>query len=171
MGIERKWRLCTVSGTGWDGSGNYGENWNNKRCKWDEGHFHRIGTQPRLQYKHSHDVDPSYSISRAMRQSSKAINTIRQHPLSYPLEGKDIVRVRRTMIPQILVSNTRLAQAASGCAPSVDALPIFDVKQQSVRNPARMGGCPTSLVGLVTITGVWGKESLPSAPLEMSLRQ
>ncbi|KOX74516.1 Tachykinin-like peptides receptor 99D [Melipona quadrifasciata] len=37
------------------------------------------------------------------------------------------------------VSNTRLAQAASGCAPSVDVLPIFDVKQQSVRNPARMG--------------------------------
>ncbi|KOX74708.1 hypothetical protein WN51_13143 [Melipona quadrifasciata] len=32
-----------------------------------------------------------------------------------------------------------LAQAASGCAPSVDVLPIFDVKQQSVRNPARMG--------------------------------
>ncbi|KOX73432.1 hypothetical protein WN51_14478 [Melipona quadrifasciata] len=42
-------------------------------------------------------------------------------------------------ITQIRVSNTRLAQAASGCAPSVDVLPIFDVKQQSVRNPARMG--------------------------------
>ncbi|KOX77226.1 hypothetical protein WN51_10316 [Melipona quadrifasciata] len=46
---------------------------------------------------------------------------------------------RRPRIPQIRVSNTRLAQAASGCAPSVDVLPIFDVKQQSVRNPARMG--------------------------------
>ncbi|KOX74071.1 hypothetical protein WN51_14151 [Melipona quadrifasciata] len=45
----------------------------------------------------------------------------------------------RPRIPQILVSNTRLAQAASGCAPSVDVLPIFDVKQQSMRNPARMG--------------------------------
>ncbi|KOX81311.1 hypothetical protein WN51_12299 [Melipona quadrifasciata] len=46
---------------------------------------------------------------------------------------------KRPRIPQIRVSNTRLAQAASGCAPSVDVLPIFDVKQQSVRNPARMG--------------------------------
>ncbi|KOX71820.1 hypothetical protein WN51_03631 [Melipona quadrifasciata] len=46
---------------------------------------------------------------------------------------------RRPRIPQVRVSNTRLAQAASGCAPSVDVLPIFDVKQQSVRNPARMG--------------------------------
>ncbi|KOX70431.1 hypothetical protein WN51_04834 [Melipona quadrifasciata] len=53
-------------------------------------------------------------------------------------------REKRPTIPQIRVSNTRLAQAASGCAPSVDVLPIFDVKQQSVRNPARMGG-PTSL--------------------------
>ncbi|KOX80806.1 hypothetical protein WN51_03868 [Melipona quadrifasciata] len=43
----------------------------------------------------------------------------------------------RPRIPQIRVSNTRLAQAASGCAPSVDVLPIFDVKQHSVRNPAR----------------------------------
>ncbi|KOX67802.1 hypothetical protein WN51_07655 [Melipona quadrifasciata] len=48
-------------------------------------------------------------------------------------------RSNRPRIPQIRVSNTRLAQAASGCAPSVDVLPIFDVKQQSVRNPARMG--------------------------------
>ncbi|KOX77605.1 hypothetical protein WN51_09270 [Melipona quadrifasciata] len=47
--------------------------------------------------------------------------------------------LKRPRIPQIRVSNTRLAQAASGCAPSVDVLPIFDVKQQSVRNPARMG--------------------------------
>ncbi|KOX69357.1 hypothetical protein WN51_06357 [Melipona quadrifasciata] len=41
-----------------------------------------IGTQPRLQYKHSHDVDPGDSIGRAMRQSSKTshgltINTTR----------------------------------------------------------------------------------------------
>ncbi|KAK1126362.1 hypothetical protein K0M31_005000 [Melipona bicolor] len=48
------------------------------------------------------------------------------------------------MILQILVSNTRLAQAASGCAPSVDVLPIFDVKQQSVRNPARIGDQKTN---------------------------
>ncbi|KOX74076.1 hypothetical protein WN51_14156 [Melipona quadrifasciata] len=60
----------------------------------------------------------------------------------------------RPRIPQIRVSNTRLAQAASGCAPSVDVLPIFDVKQQSVRNAARMGENQPS---------VWGKESLPSA--------
>ncbi|KOX80316.1 hypothetical protein WN51_08095, partial [Melipona quadrifasciata] len=52
--------------------------------------------------------------------------------------NRDHVR-NRPRIPQIRVSNTRLAQAASGCAPSVDVLPIFDVKQQSVRNPARMG--------------------------------
>ncbi|KOX68627.1 hypothetical protein WN51_04113 [Melipona quadrifasciata] len=47
--------------------------------------------------------------------------------------------IKRPRISQIRVSNTRLVQAASGCAPSVDVLPIFDVKQQSVRNPARMG--------------------------------
>ncbi|KOX76226.1 hypothetical protein WN51_11966 [Melipona quadrifasciata] len=41
------------------------------------------------------------------------------------------VRGERPRIPQIRVSNTRLAQAASGCAPSVDVLPIFDVKQQN----------------------------------------
>ncbi|KOX73920.1 hypothetical protein WN51_13998 [Melipona quadrifasciata] len=52
-------------------------------------------TQPRLQYKHSHDVDPGYSIGRAMRQSSKASHgpDHRQHPLSDPLRGKDITRV------------------------------------------------------------------------------
>ncbi|KOX80397.1 hypothetical protein WN51_06686 [Melipona quadrifasciata] len=50
-----------------------------------------------------------------------------------------VLLLQRPRIPQIRVSNTRLAQAASGCAPSVDVLPIFDVKQQSVRNPARMG--------------------------------
>ncbi|KOX80831.1 hypothetical protein WN51_04696 [Melipona quadrifasciata] len=44
--------------------------------------------------------DPGYSIGRTMRQSSKkllmglTINTTRQHPLSDPLRGKDIVRVR-----------------------------------------------------------------------------
>ncbi|KOX80486.1 hypothetical protein WN51_12969 [Melipona quadrifasciata] len=54
------------------------------------------------------------------------------------VEGR-MERFSRPRIPQIRVSNTRLAQAASGCAPSVDVLPIFDVKQQSVRNPARMG--------------------------------
>ncbi|KOX77875.1 hypothetical protein WN51_05761 [Melipona quadrifasciata] len=52
---------------------------------------------------------------------------------------KHVPAVSRPRIPQIRVSNTRLAQTASGCAPSVDVLPIFDVKQQSVRNPARMG--------------------------------
>ncbi|KOX73002.1 hypothetical protein WN51_01370 [Melipona quadrifasciata] len=54
-----------------------------------------LGTQPRLQYKHSHDVDPGYSIGRAMRQSSKASHgpDYRQHPLSDPLRGKDITRV------------------------------------------------------------------------------
>ncbi|KOX76773.1 hypothetical protein WN51_11197 [Melipona quadrifasciata] len=36
------------------------------------------------------------------------------------------VIVQRPRIPQIRVSNTRLAQAASGCAPSVDVLPISD---------------------------------------------
>ncbi|KOX73162.1 hypothetical protein WN51_14649 [Melipona quadrifasciata] len=51
---------------------------------------------------------------------------------------KVTVHFERPRIPQTRVSNTRLAQAASGCAPSVDVLPIFDVKQQSVRNPARM---------------------------------
>ncbi|KOX70611.1 Histone-lysine N-methyltransferase SETMAR, partial [Melipona quadrifasciata] len=53
------------------------------------------GTQPRLQYKHSHDVDPGYSIGRAMRQSSKASHgpDHRQHPLSDSLRGKDITRV------------------------------------------------------------------------------
>ncbi|KOX81021.1 hypothetical protein WN51_05708 [Melipona quadrifasciata] len=45
---------------------------------------------------------------------------------------------KRPRIPQLRVSNTRLAQAASGCAPSVEVLPISNVKQSSVRNPARM---------------------------------
>ncbi|KOX76780.1 hypothetical protein WN51_11204 [Melipona quadrifasciata] len=86
-------------------------------------------------------------------------------------EGTQIPEIKlkqRPRIPQIRVSNTRLAQAASGCAPSVDVLPIFDVKQQSVRNPARMGYEPPALVGLVTTTSVWGKESLPSAPTDES---
>ncbi|KOX68181.1 hypothetical protein WN51_06075 [Melipona quadrifasciata] len=37
------------------------------------------------------------------------------------------------VIPRLRVSNTRLAQAASGCAPSVEVLPISDVKQSRVR--------------------------------------
>ncbi|KOX72367.1 hypothetical protein WN51_01466 [Melipona quadrifasciata] len=43
------------------------------------------------------------------------------------------------MIPRLRVSNTRLAQAASGCAPSVEVLPIFDVKQAACGTPARRG--------------------------------
>ncbi|KOX73874.1 hypothetical protein WN51_13952 [Melipona quadrifasciata] len=62
------------------------------------------------------------------------------------------------------------AQAASGCAPSVEVLPISDVAANKAEcgNTARMHG-PSSLVGLVTTTSVWGKESLPSGPTEMSL--
>ncbi|KAK1132604.1 hypothetical protein K0M31_013989, partial [Melipona bicolor] len=47
-------------------------------------------------------------------------------------------------IPRLRDSNTRLAQAASGCAPSVEVLPISDVKQAECGtplgwwNPARM---------------------------------
>ncbi|KOX67735.1 hypothetical protein WN51_08730 [Melipona quadrifasciata] len=66
-------------------------------------------------------------------------------------------------ISQIRVSNTRLAQAASGCAPSVDVLLIFDVLSSRVCGTP-LGWVRTSLVGLV-ITSVWGKKSLPSAPL------
>ncbi|KOX68360.1 hypothetical protein WN51_07124 [Melipona quadrifasciata] len=58
-------------------------------------------------------------------------------------ERKAESKRERPTIPRIRVSNTRLAQAASGCAPSVDVLPIFDVKQQSVRNPARNGSLRT----------------------------
>ncbi|KOX77211.1 hypothetical protein WN51_10301 [Melipona quadrifasciata] len=72
-------------------------------------------------------------------------------------------RNRRPRIPQIRVSNTRLAQTASGCAPSVDVLPIFDVKQQSVRNPARMGA--NQLVGLVIIS-VWSKGVAAISPTD-----
>ncbi|KAK1131913.1 hypothetical protein K0M31_016060 [Melipona bicolor] len=58
-------------------------------------------------------------------------------------------------------------QAAGGCAPSVEILPISNIKQSSVRNLARMGGggggCSrASLAGLVTITGVWGKSTQKS---------
>ncbi|KOX71901.1 hypothetical protein WN51_03046 [Melipona quadrifasciata] len=70
--------------------------------------------------------------------------------------------ILRPRILQIRVSNTRLAQAASGCAPSVDVLPIFDVKQQSVRNPARDGWGPTSPF---KDTGIKIVESLTSFPL------
>ncbi|KOX74314.1 Fatty acyl-CoA reductase 1 [Melipona quadrifasciata] len=57
-----------------------------------------------------------------------------------------ILHYTRPRIPPIRVSNTRLAQAASGCAPSVHVLPIFDVKQQRVRNPARMGATLTAFL-------------------------
>ncbi|KOX68268.1 hypothetical protein WN51_06162 [Melipona quadrifasciata] len=51
------------------------------------------GTQPRLQYKRSHDVDPGDSIGRAMRQSSKTSHgpDHKHHqitPAFRPLEGK-----------------------------------------------------------------------------------
>ncbi|KOX80140.1 hypothetical protein WN51_08316 [Melipona quadrifasciata] len=87
----------------------------------------------------------------------------------------------RPRIPQIRVSNTRLAQAASDCAPSVDVLPIFDVKQQSVRNPARMGA-NHSLVGVsynkrlgykespLPAISVWGI-MLQACPLEGKHRE
>ncbi|KAK1130296.1 hypothetical protein K0M31_018433, partial [Melipona bicolor] len=45
-------------------------------------------------------------------------------------------------IPRLRVSNTRLAQVASGCAPSVEVLPISDVKQNRCGNTARMDGRP-----------------------------
>ncbi|KAK1129800.1 hypothetical protein K0M31_019509 [Melipona bicolor] len=78
-------------------------------------------------------------------------------------------------IPRLRVSNTQLAQAAGGCAPSVEVLPIFDVKQAACGTPLGMGGDPRgpALAGVVitTTSVVWGvKESLPSAPL-MSPRQ
>ncbi|KOX70819.1 Potassium voltage-gated channel protein Shal [Melipona quadrifasciata] len=51
------------------------------------------GTQPGLQYKHSHDVDPSDSIGRTVRQSSKTSHGLdhKHHqitPFFGPLEGK-----------------------------------------------------------------------------------
>ncbi|KOX75244.1 hypothetical protein WN51_13285 [Melipona quadrifasciata] len=53
----------------------------------------RRGTQSRLQYKHSHDVDSGESIGRAMRQSSKTSHgpDHKHHqitPAFRPLEGK-----------------------------------------------------------------------------------
>ncbi|KOX75866.1 hypothetical protein WN51_13350 [Melipona quadrifasciata] len=75
-----------------------------------------------------------------MRQSTvKGFVCLEQSPALWPKVSGDAGLLRRPRISQIRVSNTRLVQAASGCAPSVDVLPIFDVKQQSVRNPARMG--------------------------------
>ncbi|KAK1126296.1 hypothetical protein K0M31_004924 [Melipona bicolor] len=52
------------------------------------------------------------------------------------------------MIPRLRVSNTRLAQAASGCAPSVEVLPISDVAANKAEcgNTTRMYG-PSSLAG------------------------
>ncbi|KOX70104.1 hypothetical protein WN51_04844 [Melipona quadrifasciata] len=57
----------------------------------------------------------------------------------YQKYKKDIENCNGPTIPRLRVSNTRLAQAASGCAPSVEVLPISDVKQSSVQNSARMG--------------------------------
>ncbi|KOX78877.1 hypothetical protein WN51_08636 [Melipona quadrifasciata] len=54
----------------------------------------KVGTQPRMQYKHSHDVDPVDSIVRAVRLMGLTINTTREHPLSDLLREKDIMRVR-----------------------------------------------------------------------------
>ncbi|KOX76588.1 hypothetical protein WN51_11221 [Melipona quadrifasciata] len=70
----------------------------------------------------SDDLNKRYNSNRKRKEATKL--------------GINFQRRDRPRIPQIRVSNTRLAQAASGCAPSVDVLPIFDVKQQSVRNPA-----------------------------------
>ncbi|KOX78878.1 hypothetical protein WN51_08637 [Melipona quadrifasciata] len=55
--------------------------------------------------KHSHDVDPGYSIGRALRQSSKASHEPdhRQHPLSNPSRGKDVTRVTVTQKYPFLV--------------------------------------------------------------------
>ncbi|KOX69650.1 hypothetical protein WN51_06536 [Melipona quadrifasciata] len=62
-------------------------------------------------------------------------------------------------IPRLRVSNTRLAQAASGCAPSVEVLPIFDVKQAACgEQPARRGGDWAQPSGVVITTSVWGKD-------------
>ncbi|KOX71900.1 hypothetical protein WN51_03045 [Melipona quadrifasciata] len=51
-------------------------------------------------------------------------------------------------IPRLRVSNTRLAQAASGCAPSVEVLPISNVAANKAEcgNTAKMHG-PSSLAG------------------------
>ncbi|KOX70236.1 hypothetical protein WN51_05514 [Melipona quadrifasciata] len=65
-------------------------------------------------------------------------------------------------IPRLRVSNTRLAQAASGCAPSVDVLPISDVKQATIRNLARrvLGGwCQQPSRGSYNNNSVWGIRS------------
>ena len=63
----------------------------------------------------------------------------------------------------------RLAQAASDCAPSVEVPAIFDIKQNEMRNTARMGDC-ASLAGVIIATSVWskGNGSLALVPL-MSL--
>ncbi|KOX75265.1 hypothetical protein WN51_13306 [Melipona quadrifasciata] len=44
--------------------------------------------------------------------------------------------------------------AASGCAPSVDVLPIFDVKQQSGGTPLGMGGPPALVDCTLTRRGL-----------------
>ncbi|KOX73962.1 hypothetical protein WN51_14040 [Melipona quadrifasciata] len=60
------------------------------------------------------------------------------------------------------------AQAASGCAPSVEVLPICDVAANKAKcgNTAKMRA-PTSLAG--SYTSICGKESLLSAPPLMTL--
>ncbi|KOX74040.1 hypothetical protein WN51_14120 [Melipona quadrifasciata] len=56
---------------------------------------------------------------------------------------------KRPTIPRLRVSNTRPAQAASGCAPSVEVLLICDVAANKAEcgNTARRGGCWASLSG------------------------
>ncbi|KOX76299.1 5-hydroxytryptamine receptor 1 [Melipona quadrifasciata] len=87
--------------------------------------------------------------------------------------SKKLIKCSGPTIPRLRVSNTRLAQAASGCAPSVEVLPIFDVKQAACGTPLGGGVFGASLSGWVEfITSVlWGKESLPSAPLDESRQQ
>ncbi|KOX73219.1 hypothetical protein WN51_00330 [Melipona quadrifasciata] len=62
--------------------------------------------------------------------------------------------------PRLRVSNTRLAQAASGCAPSVEVLPISDVAANKAEcgNTAKMRA-PTSLAGSYD-TSVWAGQLL-----------
>ncbi|KOX72057.1 hypothetical protein WN51_00918 [Melipona quadrifasciata] len=58
-------------------------------------------------------------------------------------------------------------QAASGCAPSVEVLPISDVEtKKSAATPPKMRA-PTSLAGSYK-TSIWGRVAAISAPL-MSL--
>ncbi|KOX69291.1 5-hydroxytryptamine receptor [Melipona quadrifasciata] len=96
-------------------------------------HSQISGTQPRLQYKHSHDLDPGYSIGRAMRQSSKKASHGPDHRYHVGLPATRLVGTR---ILAVLPHSALFAATSEiGRTSTLGAQPLAACAQSSVRNP------------------------------------